>query len=236
MAHVTQRFPHAVLRENVQEGRLIGNASPTARLDVTGQSGSAAQNAPTVLKVAGGFGGKFLSGGYGSAGAGGALQLTSGIGGTASFILFPYLPRATGGTGAAILMTGGGRGKVVYPQTFVPADGSSVILQPGAGGSGTNSSGLPGNVILAPTRGKVGIRTATPTARTLDVGAGGTTLADAWITRSSRRFKTNIQPVEGALEKVEHLQGVPYQPPQQPYQLDIPATLVLQPSRGADSP
>ena len=39
----------------------------------------------------------------------------------------------------------------------------------------------------------------------------GTTLADAWTTRSSRRFKSDIQPLEGVLEKVEQLQGVSYQ-------------------------
>lgn len=50
-----------------------------------------------------------------------------------------------------------------------------------------------------------------PPAATLDIVSGGTTLADAWTTRSSRRFKTNIQPLQGALEKVEQLQGVSYE-------------------------
>jgi len=36
----------------------------------------------------------------------------------------------------------------------------------------------------------------TSPANTLEVKVGGTTLADAWTTRSSRRFKTNIQPLE----------------------------------------
>jgi hypothetical protein len=58
--------------------------------------------------------------------------------------------------------------------------------------------------------GRVGIGTSRPKA-TLDIAAGRTTLADAWTTRSSRRFKTNIHPLEGALEKVEQLQGVSYQ-------------------------
>ena len=40
---------------------------------------------------------------------------------------------------------------------------------------------------------------------------GGSTLADAWNIRSSRRFKINIQPLIGALEKVERLQGVSYE-------------------------
>ena len=57
--------------------------------------------------------------------------------------------------------------------------------------------------------GHVGIGTQTP-ANNLEVGAGKTTLADAWTVRSSRRFKTNIRPLDGALQKVEELQGVSY--------------------------
>jgi hypothetical protein len=71
--------------------------------------------------------------------------------------------------------------------------------------------GGPGNIILAlPSGGAVGLGNKSPRA-TLDVVAGGTTLADAWTTRSSRRFKTNIQPLAGALEKIEQLQGVSYE-------------------------
>jgi hypothetical protein len=40
---------------------------------------------------------------------------------------------------------------------------------------------------------------------------GGTTLADGWTTRSSRRFKANIQPLQDALRKIEALQGVSYE-------------------------
>ena len=46
---------------------------------------------------------------------------------------------------------------------------------------------------------------------TLEIKVGGTTLADEWTTRSSRRFKTNIEPLQSALEKVGQLQGVSYQ-------------------------
>ena len=57
--------------------------------------------------------------------------------------------------------------------------------------------------------GDVGIGTTSP-ANALEVGVGKTTLADAWTVRSSRRLKTNIQPLDRALEKVEQLRGVSY--------------------------
>jgi hypothetical protein len=38
----------------------------------------------------------------------------------------------------------------------------------------------------------------------------GAAYADAWMTYSSRRWKTNIRTLEGALEKVEKLRGVTY--------------------------
>jgi len=53
----------------------------------------------------------------------------------------------------------------------------------------------------------VGIGTGSP-SHNLEVVAGGTTLADAWTTRSSRRFKENIRPIDDPLEKVQQLEGV----------------------------
>ena len=38
----------------------------------------------------------------------------------------------------------------------------------------------------------------------------GSAISDGWITYSSRAFKTNIQTLDGALEKVEQLRGVSY--------------------------
>ena len=57
--------------------------------------------------------------------------------------------------------------------------------------------------------GNVGVGTSTPTA-TFEIMAGGTTLADAWTTRSSARFKTNVQTIPSALGKVLGLRGVSF--------------------------
>jgi hypothetical protein len=56
----------------------------------------------------------------------------------------------------------------------------------------------------------VGIGTATPAYRLTLFQGGGAAMADAWSTWSSRRWKTNIQPLQGALAKVEQLRGVSY--------------------------
>jgi hypothetical protein len=59
--------------------------------------------------------------------------------------------------------------------------------------------------------GNVGIGTMNP-GNILTVRQNSTTdpIADAWTTYSSRRWKTNIKPIEGALDKVQHLRGVSY--------------------------
>ncbi len=69
-----------------------------------------------------------------------------------------------------------------------------------------------GNLILTPV-GNVGIKVANPTyALTLpnNANATGQGLANAWQTYSSRRWKTNIKTLEGAIEKVGRLRGVSY--------------------------
>ena len=59
--------------------------------------------------------------------------------------------------------------------------------------------------------GNVGIGDTDPAYR-LELpnqsGAGGRGRANAWLTYSSRRWKTNIRPIEDALEKVQSLRGV----------------------------
>jgi len=57
---------------------------------------------------------------------------------------------------------------------------------------------------------KVGIGTATP-ANVFTIAQGaGPAIADSWKTYSARRYKTNIQTLQGALDKVEQLRGVSY--------------------------
>jgi hypothetical protein len=114
-----------------------------------------------------------------------------------------------GGHGATVLITGGG-GATCLPTGLgcgrqIAGDGGSVTLQPGFGGFG----GHKGSILLSPSGGNVGIGMTTPT-HSFEIAVGGTTLADVWMTRSSRQFKTNIEPLQGALEKVERLQGVSY--------------------------
>lgn len=61
----------------------------------------------------------------------------------------------------------------------------------------------------SPNTVKVGIgHDAADPTDTLTIRPGGTTLADAWTPRSSKRWKTNIKPITGALEKLMGLSGV----------------------------
>jgi hypothetical protein len=178
-------------------GKLgVRNANPAATIDVLGASGGSGQNAPSVLNVVGGKGGSASF----NAGTGAKLQLTSGSGGNAgTSSLIP-------GKGATFVMTGGTGVTCVAASTrcaFVEGYGGSIFLQPGTGGRGS------GNVLLAQSAGRVGIKTGSPTA-SLTVGVGGTTLADAWTIRSSLRFKSNVRPLLGAINTISKLRGVTY--------------------------
>lgn len=63
---------------------------------------------------------------------------------------------------------------------------------------------------LAENGGNVGIGISNPTnILTVRQGAGPA-LADGWVTYSSRKWKTNIRPLNGALDKVSQLQGVTF--------------------------
>ena len=56
----------------------------------------------------------------------------------------------------------------------------------------------------------VGIDVTAPSNIFTILQGGGHAIADGWDTYSSRRFKTNIRPIENALGKVEQLRGVSY--------------------------
>lgn len=127
---------------------------------------------------------------------------------------------ALGGTGASIQGAGGSGVTCVIPAStrcavYRGGNGGSITLQPGRGGTGQTYNGFTYNghagfLLLAPSGGNVGIGLSTPN-QTLEVKVGGTTLADDWTIRSSRRFKTNIQPLHDALDRIEALQGVSYE-------------------------
>jgi len=154
-----------------------------------------------VSVSAGGGGGGFVRGGVG-----GPLQIMSGAGGgTASF---GPVHGATGGSGALIQLGPGAAGRW-FSGASHGGDGGSITLQPGAGGTGTGTAGGTGSIALAPNGGNIGVGETNP-GNTFEVASGGTTLADSWTTRSSRRLKINIQPLAGALTKVTQLQGVSY--------------------------
>jgi hypothetical protein len=57
---------------------------------------------------------------------------------------------------------------------------------------------------------KVGIGTTTPSNVFTIASGAGKAIADGWTTYSSRRWKTNVQPLHNALGKVEQLRGVSY--------------------------
>jgi len=151
-----------------QTGGKVGiqSTSPSATLTVSGLNGTTGVNggsAPTALQATGGFGAKLPLGTFGSAGTGGSVQLASGNGGSAPFAL--------GGTSGAILIAGGTGGSCIAASVgcgHVGGNGGSITLQPGAGGSAP-LPGRPGNVILAPTGGNVGIGTTSPGAAKLYV-------------------------------------------------------------------
>jgi len=151
-----------------------------------------------LIQFTGGAGGAgFLGGGIGA-----LVNIRAGNGGQAA---------GNGGAGGSLHLIAGTGGNTSGGGIEKAGNGGSITLEPGAGGIGPSSSqsGRPGNILLALKGGNVGIG-ASP-FHTLEIKVGGTTLADAWTVRSSRRFKTNIQPLEGALQKVERLQGMSYQ-------------------------
>jgi len=76
---------------------------------------------------------------------------------------------------------------------------------------GANATVSQSNALVLGSPGvNVGIGTATPSNVFTIAQGAGQAISDGWATYSSRRWKTNIQTLQGALEKVEQLRGVSY--------------------------
>jgi hypothetical protein len=217
----------------------IGTASPANRLSVAGSADfSTGVQSPSLTALSGDGNSLAVRSNDSSVGNGGGILLRAGdnITGNAAYgagsvtltaggfspPLYPTI-RPTG----ASLILGGAPGAVSYVggdatlrggngyNNGQPVAGGSVILEAGSGG------GSPSGLILfkiagteyarLSNNGNVGIGTATP-ANILTVVQSSATdpIADAWTTYSSRRWKTNIQTLQGALDKVERLRGVSY--------------------------
>ena len=128
------------------------------------------------------------------------LNVVGGTGGWGQFY---------GRIGGSVMLTGGTGGASSLAD--YGAQGGNISLQGGLGGYGCcGSPGPTGNVILAPQGGMVGIQTTLPNAVLTIARGAGHAVADGWDTWSSRRWKTNIETLPGALEKVERLRGVSY--------------------------
>jgi hypothetical protein len=77
----------------------------------------------------------------------------------------------------------------------------------------STTSGAPSTDFIIAEGGKVGIGLpGTNPGNILTIVQGSSTdpIADAWTTYSSKRWKTNIQPIENALDKVQRLRGVTF--------------------------
>ena len=63
---------------------------------------------------------------------------------------------------------------------------------------------------LAENGGNVGIGTNSPTNILTIKQGGGVAIADGWVTYSSKRWKSNIRSLDGALDRLEQLRGVSF--------------------------
>jgi len=75
------------------------------------------------------------------------------------------------------------------------------------------AAGLSGALFTVRSNGYVGInvaQTAVNNILTVQQGASADPIADGWTVYSSRRWKTNIRPIEGAVDLVKSLRGVSF--------------------------
>jgi hypothetical protein len=97
-----------------------------------------------------------------------------------------------------------------------PSQASTGGLAASFGGYGAfaiDAVGTAGGRFVVTEIGRVGIGAASPlVTHSLTIGQGtGHAISDGWDTYSSRRWKTNIQTLKGALARVQRLRGVSYE-------------------------
>jgi hypothetical protein len=103
------------------------------------------------------------------------------------------------GAGATTTVDGLNNAAAIGAYASVSASNALVLGAPAGAGSG---------VITANTN--VGIDVGNPSNIFTVLKGGGHAIADGWDTYSSRRWKTNIQPLQNALGMVERMRGVSY--------------------------
>ncbi|MDA1169310.1 MAG: hypothetical protein O3A36_03155, partial [bacterium] len=186
----------AVGNITIQAGKAnlsTGSASlvPGGYLSFITQSGNN-QNGSQGLRTAGGGGPvTFTLGGggnetgdnadSGTGGNGGAYTITGGVGGAATGAGGTH----TGGIGSSFSFTSGAGGNATGASgTRTGGNSGSITFDIGAVGTGATANGTAGNIILAPSRGNVGIGTSTfgtSAAKVLAIGNGtapSTSIAD----------------------------------------------------------
>ena len=195
-------------RLTVKESGLVGIGSnlPIALLDVEGSQASSAFGngaaATQVLQVTGGKGGN--SNGSGGGGNGASINLTAGAGGDSAL-------GTGGGPGGTVTIQAGAGGDGSLSTT--PGNGGSVSISGGAGGNRggfSGSPGNPGNVLLAPTGGLVGVGTNTPDSLLTVNGSADKPGGGSWGTFSDGRLKTVEGAFRASLDQILQLHPIRY--------------------------
>jgi len=120
-----------------------------------------------------------------------------------------------GTTAPSYLLHIGNQGGISY-NNFLrvegPASGSGNAISVGGHGDvGIDAPGVSNGRFVVKDNGIVAIGIPNPLINPFQIKQGlGHALADGWDTYSSRRWKTNIHTLHGALATVEHLRGVSY--------------------------
>ncbi|MDZ7346509.1 MAG: tail fiber domain-containing protein, partial [candidate division KSB1 bacterium] len=226
--------PNGLLFTNVTDNQVrmminndgnvgIGTTIPAQKLDVAGTVQMTGLKMPT-----GAANGYVLT--SDASGTGSWQPAAVGIGGGGST---NYIPKFASGTtiGNSMLYETGGKVGIgtTTPNNLLTlrSSGPWIEFQDTDGGSnwvigahGSNYFALteatPGGAantrLVVKEGGNVGIGTTTP-ANILTVQQFSPTdpIADAWLTYSSRRWKTNIQPLQDAMAKVARLRGVAFE-------------------------